>query len=117
MIMAQTVGAFQNCACMTSSWAGNGGYLDFTDYVAANTQSVAAYWIEGTVITCVVMSAGMGYIVLEVSLSCFALLQSGLKRTNANSNHKVATSKPPQHRKLQRCHDWSQARASLSESD
>ena len=69
MIMAQTVGAFQNCACMTSSWAGNGGYLDFTEYVAANTQSVAVYWIEGTVITCVVMSAGMGYIVLEVMQS------------------------------------------------
>jgi hypothetical protein len=66
LIFAQTIGAFNNCACMTSSWGGLGGYLDFTQFNVADSPVVLKYWIKGTVITCVVMGLGMGYIVLEV---------------------------------------------------
>lgn len=66
LIFAQTIGAFNNCACMTSSWGGFGGYLDFTQFNVADSPVVLKYWIQGTVVTCVVMGLGMGYIVLEV---------------------------------------------------
>lgn len=65
LIFAQTVGAFNNCACMTSSWGSIGGYLDFTQFNVADSPLVVKYWIQGTVITCVIMSLGMSYIVLE----------------------------------------------------
>jgi hypothetical protein len=66
LVFAQTIGAFNNCACMTSSWGGLGGYLDFTQFTVADSPLVPRYWIQGTTITCVVMVLGMGYIVLEV---------------------------------------------------
>jgi hypothetical protein len=69
LVCAQTIGAFNNCACMTSSWGERGGYLDFTQFNVADSSLVEKYWIQGAVITCVVMSLGMGYIVLEVRLT------------------------------------------------
>lgn len=66
LIFAQTIGAFNNCTCMTSSWGGLGGYLDFTQFNVADSPLVARYWLQGTTLTCVVMGLGMGYIVLEV---------------------------------------------------
>jgi hypothetical protein len=69
LIFAQTTGAFNNCACVTSSWSSRGGYLDFTQFKIANSPLVAKYWIQGTTITCMVMGLGMGYIVLEVRIS------------------------------------------------
>jgi hypothetical protein len=71
LIFAQTVGAFNNCGCMTSSWGGLGGYLDFTQFNVADSPMVLKSWIQGTVVTCVVMSLGMGYIVLEVRQHLF----------------------------------------------
>jgi hypothetical protein len=68
LLAAQTIGAFNNCACMTSTWGGFGGYLDFTQINVANSAVVEEYWIIGTTITCVVMGLGMSYIVLEVPL-------------------------------------------------
>ncbi|KAF2658975.1 hypothetical protein K491DRAFT_689578 [Lophiostoma macrostomum CBS 122681] len=76
LIIAQTLGAFNNCACMTSIWGGSGGYMDFTQYNHANSTTVVRYWIEGTVTTCFFMALGMGYIVLEW------LLQSHLSTEN-----------------------------------
>jgi len=70
LIFAQTIGAFNNCACMTSTWGRVGGYLDFTQFDVANGSLVEKYWIQGTAMTCVVMGLGMGYIVLEVSQDC-----------------------------------------------
>jgi len=67
LIFAQTVGAFRNCACMSASWGSLGGYLDFAQINVADSPLVVRYWIQGTAVTCVVMSVGMAYIVLEVS--------------------------------------------------
>lgn len=71
LLAAQTIGAFNNCACMSSTWGGFGGYLDFRQISVANSAAVKEYWIIGTVITCAVMGLGMGYIVLEVQTSMF----------------------------------------------
>jgi hypothetical protein len=69
LLAAQTIGAFNNCACISSTWGGFGGYLDFRQLNVANSTAVEGYWIVGTVITCAVMGLGMGYIVLEVRAS------------------------------------------------
>ncbi|KAF9694814.1 hypothetical protein EKO04_007064 [Ascochyta lentis] len=69
LLVAQTVGAFNNCACTTSTWGGFGGYLDFTQANMAKTVAVKEYWLIGTVTTCTVMVLGMGYIVLEARMS------------------------------------------------
>jgi hypothetical protein len=70
LVFAQTVGAFNNCVCMTSSWGGGlGGYLDFTQFNVTDSPVLLNYWIQGTVISCVVMSLGMAHIVLQVSLT------------------------------------------------
>jgi hypothetical protein len=76
LVFAQTIGAFNNCTCMTSSWSSRGGYLDFTQFNVTNGSLVEMYWIQGTIITCVVMALGMGYIVLEVSIAsnCYLLM-------------------------------------------
>jgi hypothetical protein len=65
LLMAQTVGAFVNCRCQTSSWASTGGYLDFTQWNYTNNDKIAKYWIAGTVVSTVVMGVGMVYVVLE----------------------------------------------------
>lgn len=86
MIMAQTVGAFNTCSCMTSSWGGYGGYLDFTQWSHADSPLVAEYWIQGTIITCTFMALGMAYIVLEwllqahLSTENYKDAMEGLKR-------------------------------------
>ncbi|KAF2107516.1 hypothetical protein BDV96DRAFT_466563, partial [Lophiotrema nucula] len=65
LVLAQTVGAFNNCTCMASTWGSWGGYVDFTQWNQANSGLVERYWIEGTTITCVTMGIGMLYIVVE----------------------------------------------------
>lgn len=73
LLMAQTIGAFNTCACMTSSWGRYGGYLDFTQANQADSPMVARYWIQGTITTCVFMGLGMVYVTTEV-MSLHALL-------------------------------------------
>ncbi|KAL5121718.1 hypothetical protein ACEQ8H_000405 [Pleosporales sp. CAS-2024a] len=65
LVLAQTIGAFNNCACMTSTWGSVGGYLDFTEFDMANGPLVEKYWIQGTIVSCVFTGLGMCYIVLE----------------------------------------------------
>jgi hypothetical protein len=110
LIFAQTIGAFNNCACMTSSWGGIGGYVDFTQFPVADSPLVVKYWIQGTVVTCVVMGLGMGYIVLEVC----DLICPLLPYIVSTDMCAVAYSSSSEHRELSRCHDWSTTRAPLS---
>lgn len=67
LFMAQTTGAFNNCACETSIWGGysSGGYLDFTQWQHSDAPGIQKYWIIGTVISCVFMGLGIIYIVIE----------------------------------------------------
>jgi hypothetical protein len=68
LIMSQTTGAFVTCACQSSLWSRGGGYLDFTQWKTSNSTALADYWIQGTVISCVIMGLGMIYIVIEVHI-------------------------------------------------
>ncbi|KAF2738610.1 hypothetical protein EJ04DRAFT_41324 [Polyplosphaeria fusca] len=65
LVAAQTIGAFNNCACMSSTWGSWGGYIDLTQWDQATSNLVEKYWITGTTITCVFMGIGMIYIIIE----------------------------------------------------
>lgn len=67
LLMAQTIGGFNNCTCMATLW-GYGGYIDFATLNQVNSSAVEKYWKQGTVITCVIMGMGMAYIVLQVGI-------------------------------------------------
>jgi hypothetical protein len=66
LVISQTVGSFVTCGCQSSIWARGGGYLDFTQWKVSNSTELSYYWVQGTVISCVIMGLGMAYIVIEV---------------------------------------------------
>lgn len=107
LLVAQTIGAFNNCACMTSSLGGYGGYMDFTQAHQADSPRVAEYWIEGTIITCVFMGLGMVYITVQVRL-CISVTEVVV------DENAVASSSAPQHGELQRCSNRTCASATVS---
>ncbi|KAF2721248.1 hypothetical protein K431DRAFT_224609 [Polychaeton citri CBS 116435] len=87
LAMAQTIGADNTCNCMTSGWAPGGGYLDFTQWNVANSDSVKNFWIAGTSIACTIMGLSMLYIVMEwclqshLSTADIESASHGLRRT------------------------------------
>ncbi|KAK0322663.1 hypothetical protein LTR82_006119 [Friedmanniomyces endolithicus] len=64
-IMAQTFGSDETCACMSSLWAGGGGYVDMQFWNVATSDDIRRYWIAGTTLGVTVMSVAMIYIVTE----------------------------------------------------
>ncbi|KAK8208025.1 hypothetical protein M8818_004063 [Zalaria obscura] len=66
--LAQTFGSYVNCHCMSSTWAGGGGYIDFTQYSTTSSPWVKLYWTSGAVISAGVMGIAMTYVVVEVGL-------------------------------------------------
>ncbi|OCL04333.1 hypothetical protein AOQ84DRAFT_324574, partial [Glonium stellatum] len=65
IVLAQTFGSYRTCECVTSRWAGGGGYLDFTQSDVTNSPWVKYYWTSGTVLGSTTMGIGMIYIVAE----------------------------------------------------
>jgi hypothetical protein len=65
IVLAQTFGVYRNCNCMTSTWGGGGGYLDFSVQDSSNSKWVLYYWVAGTVLTSLVMGLSMFYITVE----------------------------------------------------
>ncbi|KAJ9643372.1 hypothetical protein H2199_004051 [Coniosporium tulheliwenetii] len=66
IVMAQTFGWYKNCNCVTSTWGGRGGYLDFTQSDVTNSPWVLWYWTSGTVLASTTMGLAMIYIIAEV---------------------------------------------------
>ncbi|KAI9813607.1 MAG: hypothetical protein M1827_003677 [Pycnora praestabilis] len=64
IVLAQTVGSYETCACQASNWAG-GGYLDFDDFSYYGAHDAWVYWTVGTCIGCVAMGIGCAFIVAE----------------------------------------------------
>ena len=62
--LAQTVGAYVNCKCMTSSWGGK-NYMDFTQYTTTTSKWVKFYWISGATVSVLTMTGAMIYIVVQ----------------------------------------------------
>ncbi|KAJ9623082.1 hypothetical protein H2203_006014 [Taxawa tesnikishii (nom. ined.)] len=85
--LAQTFGAYVNCTCMSSTWAGYGGYIDFTQYSTTNSPWVKFYWTAGTAVSTAILTVAMVYIVAEwclqshISTSNYDSAMRGLRRT------------------------------------
>ncbi|KAF2829583.1 hypothetical protein CC86DRAFT_318980 [Ophiobolus disseminans] len=65
IVLAQTFGWYKTCDCVTSMWAGGGGYLDFSKQDISNSKWVKYYWTAGTCLTAFVMMSSMFYITVE----------------------------------------------------
>jgi hypothetical protein len=69
IVLAQTFGWYKTCDCVTSTWGGEGGYLDFSLQDTSNSQWVMYYWTAGSCVTGTVLLLSMFYITVEVSFS------------------------------------------------
>ncbi|KAH8728553.1 hypothetical protein GQ44DRAFT_747435 [Phaeosphaeriaceae sp. PMI808] len=65
IVIAQTFGWYKTCECVTSTWGGAGGYLDFEVQDTSNSQWVLYYWTAGTFLTGLVLVFSMFYITVE----------------------------------------------------
>ncbi|KAH3995104.1 hypothetical protein HBI56_173170 [Parastagonospora nodorum] len=65
IVLAQTFGWYKTCDCVTSNWAGKGGYLDFSVQDTSNSVWVLWYWTAGTLMTGLVLLFSMFYITVE----------------------------------------------------
>ncbi|KAH7061917.1 hypothetical protein BKA63DRAFT_191724 [Paraphoma chrysanthemicola] len=65
IVLAQTFGWYKTCNCVTSTWGGEGGYLDFAVQDTSNSPWVLYYWTTGTLLTGIVMLGSMFYITVE----------------------------------------------------
>ncbi|KAH9881783.1 hypothetical protein J1614_000954 [Plenodomus biglobosus] len=87
VVLAQVFGVYKTCDCVTSNWAGGGGYLDFSVQDTSNSKWVLWYWTSGTLLTALVMSFSMFYITVEWCQQSFLSTEDykdamiGLRRT------------------------------------
>ena len=65
IVLSQTFGWYKTCDCVTSTWGGGGGYLDFEVQDTVKTRWVLIYWTTGTVLTGLIMALSMFYITVE----------------------------------------------------
>ena len=65
IVIAQTVGLYRTCSCISSTWGGGGGYVDFQTEESYRAHGVIVYWGIGTAIPCAIMVAGFAFIVAE----------------------------------------------------
>ncbi|KAF2998563.1 hypothetical protein E8E13_005687 [Curvularia kusanoi] len=89
IVMAQTFGWYKTCKCVTSTWGGAGGYLDFAIQDTSNSKWVLYYWTAGTLLTASVMFLSMFYITVEWCQQSFLSTEDyedamrGLRRTRS----------------------------------
>lgn len=87
IVLAQVFGWYKTCECVTSTWGGGGGYLDFSVQDTSNSKWVRWYWTSGTVLTSLVMGLSMFYVTVEwcqqsfLSTEKYKDAMSGLRMT------------------------------------
>lgn len=64
IVIAQTLGVWQRCDCVTSSWGG-ANYMDLTQYSFTASARVTPYWVSGTAISVTFMSLAITYVFVE----------------------------------------------------
>lgn len=93
IILAQTVGAYRNCACQSSNWSSLGGYMDFENAAYYRAAGVIVYWSTATALPCFIMSIGFAFVVLEwctqshLSSEDYGKASRGLRRTRWFKKH------------------------------
>lgn len=65
IVLSQTFGWYKTCDCVTSTWGGGGGYLDFDVQTTVKTRWVIYYWTTGAALTGTVMALSIFYITVE----------------------------------------------------
>lgn len=63
IVMAQTLGSYQNCNCMSSNWGKRGGYIDTR--VIEKAPAVEKYWLVGGCLSCIIMFTAIAFLVVE----------------------------------------------------
>ncbi|KAL8799579.1 MAG: hypothetical protein Q9182_005790 [Xanthomendoza sp. 2 TL-2023] len=92
-VFAQTLGAFQTCDCMASTWTGEGGYIDFETYQYYAAHGVYLTWGLATALSLLVLTLGLAYIVFEyctqahLSTEDYPRALRGLKHTRWCKKH------------------------------
>lgn len=88
IILAQTVGSYRNCECMSSKWDSvHGGYLDFESYDFYRASGVRYYWGFGTATSGLILVVSFAFILAEwctqshLSSADYQKARSGLKWT------------------------------------
>lgn len=75
IVFAQTVGSYNTCECQSCDWAIGGGYIDFSNFQAANAEWVRKNWTASTVVSVVFMGVPMVWVVVEWCLSSVSLVR------------------------------------------
>jgi hypothetical protein len=88
IVCAQVFGWYKTCYCVSSIWAGGGGYLDFSQQDVSNSKDwVLVWWTTGTVLTASVLALSMFYITVEwcqqsfLSTEDYSEAMTGLRMT------------------------------------
>ncbi|KAF2024567.1 hypothetical protein EK21DRAFT_78439 [Setomelanomma holmii] len=76
IVLAQTFGWYKTCNCVTSTWGGGGGYLDFAVQDTSNSPWVLYYWTTGTCLSGLVILGSMFYITVEWCQQSFLSTES-----------------------------------------
>lgn len=83
----------KTCDCMASTWAGQGGYIDFQTYEFYAAHGVYVYWGVGTGVSCFVFAVGLAYVVHEyctqsfLSTEHYSRAMKGLRHTRYFKKH------------------------------
>lgn len=65
IVLAQTVGSYVNCDCISSVWGPGGGYTDFENVDFYRAHGILYHWAVGTSLSIAVLAVGLAYIVAE----------------------------------------------------
>ncbi|MCJ1265791.1 hypothetical protein MMC22_005671 [Lobaria immixta] len=65
IVMAQSLGSYQTCACQASGWGRPGGYINTKNAVVAEPRIVETWWITGVLLSSLIMLTAFLYLVIQ----------------------------------------------------
>lgn len=65
IVMAQTLGSYQTCACQAAIWGSGGGYIDAKVAIKADGAIVEHWWITGALLSSLIMFTAIAFLVIE----------------------------------------------------
>ncbi|MCJ1422747.1 hypothetical protein MMC29_000627 [Sticta canariensis] len=65
IVMAQTLGSYETCACLAALWTSHGGYIDAKVAIKADSAIVEHWCITGALLSSLIMFTAIAYLVIE----------------------------------------------------
>ena len=65
IVMAQTIGSYQNCKCQAADWGRDGGYINTLFALQASVSEVEPWWITGVLLSSLIMFIAIAFLVVE----------------------------------------------------